>query len=747
MQPDQTRRQSTPPSAQDISVVVIDSSPIEINSSSSRPAPSPGLSQISQPFRDETTHFDHSEVAASLPTTSFPHIARASQQNKELSKSPAPVLINDGPASDIVFDLDEFDEFSSPPPALLVDSPPTKSTRKAASVPPASIDLNSYADLTSGDERGLSRKGTARKSMAKEGTLNTNPQSTAKKASPPAPRAHANPQHLFTSSPLPSQPPPAPQTQQPSLPIRPRPYVQPLSSSPSIMTDLTNKPRNQSPAHQARVPNTSAAASFQSASLILEALGVRGDISIQSRRAATVEHIDTSSSSPAPRSASLARSRSSLQTENVVPRPARATQSESSNLPRGLFQDLGPVGITTAQKRGNGASEPGLPEPAKKPRATRQPSATSAKAKEAEARKEQKRLEKERAAREKAVAKELATVNVLKKDKRAACAELIIDIDSEFALTEAGGQIAQSHRELGVGVFTDWRSSAGNMIKWRRKVRAEYNFALGHFVPIPEEIRKEQFLLIILPDVEFVGMVLDETIDEHVQSVRTRFPDSKLIYMIEGLYSLQNKIAAKSRREFNATVQNALREAEGETVTAAAAGAARSRKQKKSDLEVRIENEYKPGIHDERIEEALIALQVRHYALVLHSATPAVSAENTTALTQSIGMIPYWRAQTNIHETVCMAGGQVTIGRNVDDIFMRTMTQCKNVTEPLARMIVDKHGSLDKMMADVEVNGARAFLHIDRGSMTATKRRVGDKLASDLQFIFTCSDPDALLIP
>lgn len=365
----------------------------------------------------------------------------------------------------------------------------------------------------------------------------------------------------------------------------------------------------------------------------------------------------------------------------------------------------------------------------------------AAKKRETEVRREQKAKEKEQVARQKALEKEFAAVNVLKRDKRTTCAEMIVDIDTEFSLTDAGEQLVRVLKELGTEVSTNWQSPAGNMIKWRRKVKAEYNASLDQFVPISEEIRKEKFILIVLTGVEFVNMVLEDELAEKIEMVQCLFPEMKLIYMIEGLSSFLQKILKENRREFEKLAQNALLEAEGQTGTTKS----RARKRKESDFYSRIFAKYNAAVDDERVEDALIALQVHYNCLVCHSASPVDSATWISILTQDIGTIPYKRARTNIHETICMEAGQIQAGKSVEDTFRRTIRQVKYVTDPLAGGIVQRHGTLSKMMESVQTAGHDAFLDVDRASSGPRMRRLGQKLAADLHFIFSCTDPEALL--
>ncbi|KAK9433888.1 hypothetical protein V1505DRAFT_360707 [Lipomyces doorenjongii] len=356
-------------------------------------------------------------------------------------------------------------------------------------------------------------------------------------------------------------------------------------------------------------------------------------------------------------------------------------------------------------------------------------------AREKEAEREQKRKEKEQICLEKQRQNELAAVNKLKLSKKDTCAEMIVDIDADFA-NSAGGQKLQSIlTPLGIEVSTSWTSPTRNMIKWRRKVKAEYNDALGHFVPIPQEVRKEFFILTVLTGVEFVDMVIENRLIEHATSIRRIYPNLKLIYMIEGLNSFFKKMAAQTQREFNNMVQDALGNSTSKT-----------KKQRSEegdrDLFVKVQRAYNRRLHPDLVEDALIMLQVEYDCLVFHSTTALDSAEWIAILTQDIGTIPYKKARLNIHESICMESGQVKAGTTNKDTFSHTLHQVKYVTPSLSKGISDKYGTINEMMKALDIRGSNAFVAIGG---EASNRKIGQTLAKNLSFVFSSTDPNAFV--
>ncbi|KAK9238316.1 hypothetical protein V1525DRAFT_401218 [Lipomyces kononenkoae] len=359
------------------------------------------------------------------------------------------------------------------------------------------------------------------------------------------------------------------------------------------------------------------------------------------------------------------------------------------------------------------------------------PTAKKRAIREKEAERERKRKEKEQLSLERQRQHELAAVNKLKMSKKDTCAEMIVDIDADFAKTVSGQKLLSILVPLGIEVSTSWTSPTRNMIKWRRKVKAEYNDALGLFVPIPEEIRKECFILIVLTGVEFVDMVIENQLAENVTSIRRIYPDLKLIYMIEGLNSFFKKMTTQTQRQFNDMVQDALGNSQNRT---------KKPRNEEGDLFVKVQGMYNHRQHADVVEDSLIMLQVVYDCLVFHSTTSLDSAEWIAILTQDIGTIPYKNARMNLHETICMESGQVKAGTTTKDTFSQTLRQVKYITPGLSKGILDRYGTINEMMKALESRGSDAFMAIGG---EASSRKIGRTLANNLDFIFSATDPNA----
>ncbi|KAJ8122445.1 hypothetical protein ONZ43_g1364 [Nemania bipapillata] len=271
-----------------------------------------------------------------------------------------------------------------------------------------------------------------------------------------------------------------------------------------------------------------------------------------------------------------------------------------------------------------------------------------AQAKEAE--KERKRIEKVRAREERVLQKEkekaLAEVNKLRTDKKVSAPEMIVDIPTSInpALKV---QIETLLDELSVQHET-WGSTIEHVVKWRRKVTSQFDEEMGIWKPIPMRIQDENHVLVIMQAVEFVQLVLSEEthdLEAHILRMKSSFPGLKLIYLIEGLTSWMRKNRNLLNRQFASAVRN---------LGAGAEPASSSNQPRR-----RNNNQLQEYIDEDKIEDALLSLQVLHGTLVHHTNAPVETAQWVTVFTQHISTIPYRRARdASADAGFCMESGQ-----------------------------------------------------------------------------------------
>jgi crossover junction endonuclease EME1 len=242
-----------------------------------------------------------------------------------------------------------------------------------------------------------------------------------------------------------------------------------------------------------------------------------------------------------------------------------------------------------------------------------------------ENKKEQKRLAKEQKVRDKEKAAEVAKLNTLRTDKKISAPEMIVDVSSCLE-TKLASQVRNFLAPLQIE-YSDWQSSS-SVIKWRRKVVAEWNEEMGHWEPVPLRIKTEKHVMCILSAKEFVDLAMadeGQDLDAHVLKLKAKFDSSEIIYMIEGLTAWMRKNRNVKNKQFTAAVRSHLGQDEK-------APTASQRAMKKK------EQQY---VDEDMIEDALLRLQVIHRTLIHHTASMIETAEWIVTFTQHISTIPY----------------------------------------------------------------------------------------------------------
>ena len=256
------------------------------------------------------------------------------------------------------------------------------------------------------------------------------------------------------------------------------------------------------------------------------------------------------------------------------------------------------------------------------------------KAKDKEAEKEKRRLEREEKAREKQRAADLAEVNKAKKDRKETCKEMIVDLPISIEGSRVDDQIREFLKNQQI-TTTSYQSPIPHVIRWKRKIDSYFDEEQGHRVAIAKEIRDEKHALCLMSAKEFVELatantnhVDNDTLESHIQRVKTNFTEHSIIYVVEGLDAWMRKNKNARNRAYQAAVLGQTESTDG---TAPASGQQASRRKKQTEV----------PIDEDMIEDAFLRLQVMEKCLVHHTATSFESAEWVANFTQHISQIPY----------------------------------------------------------------------------------------------------------
>ncbi|KAI0536265.1 ERCC4 domain-containing protein [Xylaria digitata] len=357
------------------------------------------------------------------------------------------------------------------------------------------------------------------------------------------------------------------------------------------------------------------------------------------------------------------------------------------------------------------------------------------KAEAMEAEKERKRIEKERAKEERALQKErekaLAEVNKLRTDKKVSTPEMIVDIPASIS-SSLKVQIEALLNDLDVQYET-WSSPVEHVVRWRRKVTSRFNKEMGFWEPAPMRIKNENHILVIIQAAEFVKYVLSEEgqdLEAHVLHMKSKFPNTKLIYLIEGLTPWMRKNRNLLNRQFASAVRN--------LGTSAESGPSSSRPRNRN-------NQLQEYIDEDKIEDALLSLQVLHETLVHHTNVPIETAQWVATFTQHISTIPYRKARDDSADAgFCMVSGQVRTGDGAKDTYIHMLQVIARLTPSIAYGIVAKYESVTDLVRGLEEEGPLALAQCRKSANkdgALTDHTIGQAISRRVHKIFLGRDP------
>ncbi|MCJ1252202.1 hypothetical protein MMC24_000006 [Lignoscripta atroalba] len=435
---------------------------------------------------------------------------------------------------------------------------------------------------------------------------------------------------------------------------------------------------------------------------------------------------------------------------NVKPRRSKKVDdgkgvaSESTkDYSRGYGVEEGDPEVGHSQKpvKGNASSRTRLTSVEKENKAQEKEREKERKVKEKEEEKGRKRQLKEEKAREKQIAADLAEVNKARTDKKISTPEMIVDLPSSMEGQSADTQIREILKGLQVQVTT-YSSNPSNIIKWRRKVAAQFNEEMGHWEPMPEVIRSEKHVLCLLSAKELVTMASTDPaategqdLETHVLRVKSKFENSTPIYLIEGLVGWMRKNKNTRNRAYQAAV---LSQMEGSTGAGGDSLFAPQMNNKKGK---------KPAeayVDEDMVEDALLRLQVMHGCLIHHTAATIETVEWVVKFTQDISTIPYKTQRLNLSTSFCMDVGQVRTGDDKHDTFIKMLQEVVRVTAPIAYGIAAQYPNVGALLKGMRKHGPLVLENLKKSANkngALTEARIGPALSRRLYKVFMQLDP------
>ncbi|POS83329.1 hypothetical protein EPUL_006002 [Erysiphe pulchra] len=354
------------------------------------------------------------------------------------------------------------------------------------------------------------------------------------------------------------------------------------------------------------------------------------------------------------------------------------------------------------------------------------------KAKAKEVKKLQKIKEKEDVSRKKEREAALNKMNKLK-SRLESTAEMIVDLPS--CLDE---KLADQLRLFldSVKARHSTYGNSNNIIKWRRRIQAEWDSVNDQWKPIGERIEKEKHVLYAIKFREFIeliGGLEGRDLNSFVLQLTAEFNGSKIIFLIEGMNSWFSKSRAIKNKDFADNVRNRILNNPGSSIQSATSS--RQRTKKSDHLE---------HIDKSKIEDALLRLQVVHNVLIHHTHNPLETAEWIMRFTQHISTIPY-RKQFEAMNTAnfCIETGQIDSGKDLKDTYIQMLQQMHLVTPSVAWGIESKYGNVQALIRGLEEKGPLALEHCRKsanknGAFTDTS--IGQSISRRVHSVFLGED-------
>ncbi|KAN0064498.1 hypothetical protein ACQY0O_002126 [Thecaphora frezii] len=390
---------------------------------------------------------------------------------------------------------------------------------------------------------------------------------------------------------------------------------------------------------------------------------------------------------------------------------------------------------------------------------------------------EAKKAETRRAAAEK---KRWAEANRLRRGKGDTMKELLVDFDERLCNDSGDGDgdgdgavlkpcfdtIRERMEKDGATVATFSPSGGTTLatVRFRRKVKARLNAVRRSWIPLETEvIEAEKVVLVVLEGKELVRMVQDATLADAVQALRDGLPTAgyQILLVVQGLHKHFARLKANENRAYAARIRSQL--AADSAATTAGGGARRPGGSGGSSGNAALV----PGTAttiQERVEMALLGLQVTERCFVVHANGLVDLTEWICTLTADISMRPY-KVLRNSFLSFCPDGGapgggggnaRNSTGADHEQTFRLMLMQIPRVTAHVADAILLRFPTLDTLyrayrrcgsqddidalLADCQVES-----NLDGSARSAHRRGIGIQLSKRIAAVLMGCDPLALV--
>ncbi|CAJ0886685.1 15271_t:CDS:2, partial [Entrophospora sp. SA101] len=294
---------------------------------------------------------------------------------------------------------------------------------------------------------------------------------------------------------------------------------------------------------------------------------------------------------------------------------------------------------------------------------------------------QRKKLEKKA---EKQRVKQIQQINKKKFEKFDMTRELIADIEASL-MEGTFGSLIQSNLESKFITINTIQHNISKIIKWRRKVSAEWDDELDAFMPVPEKIHDDVYLMVYLPISELGKIIGQNSMKDYLQNLKNAFTNKKLIILIEGF----EEYCRKKRLHHNRNFTNAVRAKINENQEEDQETNEIQRHKKKQPA-----NNNNLGPDPEKIEEELIWLQIIGKCSIVHTKDISDTVETIGLFSVDISTIPYKNRNGNLNFLI---EGQIRTGVDAGDTWLRMLQEIQFVAPSVAKGIVNKYPTIKSL--------------------------------------------------
>uniref|UniRef100_V5ED95 ERCC4 domain-containing protein n=2 Tax=Kalmanozyma brasiliensis (strain GHG001) TaxID=1365824 RepID=V5ED95_KALBG len=331
--------------------------------------------------------------------------------------------------------------------------------------------------------------------------------------------------------------------------------------------------------------------------------------------------------------------------------------------------------------------------PSKAAKAAASRLAREAKAREREALK----AAKQRAAAEK---KRFLEVNRLRTSKSDTMRELIVDLDRTlFASGQpfAGCQesVTARFQEEGASVNMCDGVVAPPLVRFRRKVRAQWDKERRHWVPLDkEEVRREPMVIVYIDAKEVVQLVGEGAgLESWYGDLKRRLQamdgeDPQVFLICQGLVKYYARLKANENRAYTARIRQQL--ADNQPADEPTTSTAR-RKAPPPTTTTTVPPQA-------TVERSLLQLKLVHRCYVIHAASLVDGIEWLHQLTSDLSLKPY-KSLRDTHLSFAVDMGRNTTSSSSAAVYGMMLQQIPRVTPAIAGSITTIYPSLNALLS------------------------------------------------